>query len=88
MAMPNKMTILTTYIRTDPVVLNNIKRAIKTQKPTDAYDALTKHDDSIPYPKDIKQVQNIKQNTKKAKTQHNANVADELLNVIAMLNND
>ena len=51
------------YIRTDPVVLNNIKSAIKTQKPTDAYDALTKHDDSILYPRDLKQVQNIKHST-------------------------
>ena len=30
----------------------------------------------------------MKQNTKKVKTQHNASVADELLNVLAMINND
>ncbi|XP_052219033.1 uncharacterized protein LOC127836436 [Dreissena polymorpha] len=73
------------YKRTHPETIKRIKEAVKYEKPVEAYNKLTKLDDSETFPKDIKQCQYFKgkSNPNKSKAK---NAADEILNVIRELN--
>ena len=75
-----------TYTRTNPSTMNNIKRTVNNKKPSEVYYAL-KHDDSSNCPRDYRVIRNAKQRARKEGFENKpvSNVADEILEVIAML---
>ena len=77
------------YERTDPDILNKIKENIVNQKPSDVYAQMTdpNNNESMEYPRDTKQCQNVKSKLKanQRKGRSNNNIADELMNVFQMV---
>ena len=79
------------FVRTNPKVLNDIEAAIDNKKrPQEIYTDCLKNDDSFNMPRNTKQIRNLKyrkERREREQTHHqNNNVADEILEVIAMLN--
>ena len=74
------------FIRTHPKTMNVIKEELKTKPPKQIYLDMNRND-SINAPKDTKQIRNAKyRNKQKEKPMYSKNVADELLQVLAMMN--
>ena len=74
------------FIRTRPKTMNVIKEELKTKPPKQIYLDMNRND-SINAPKDTKQIRNAKyRNKQKEKPMYSKNVADELLQVLAMMN--
>ena len=74
------------FIRTHPKTMNVIKEELKTKPPKQIYLDMNRND-SINAPKDTKQIKNAKyRNKQKEKPMYSKNVADELLQVLAMMN--
>jgi hypothetical protein len=75
------------YVRTRPETLQRIEKAAKHRNPRDVYESMIK-DDSVDAPRDLHQVRQVKlkaRRTKPASQTAAANIADDVLDVISML---
>ncbi|KAK3096736.1 hypothetical protein FSP39_002786 [Pinctada imbricata] len=78
------------YKRTHPETMDNIRKMVKDKNPREIYIEAAHQNDSAFMPRDTKTIRNVKYHEskkKKAEKIANHNIADEILNVISMLDN-